>query len=112
MRALTTFLAISFVLLLTSCGGSATTEKASAEKRYELRGEVVKIDPANQVATIKHEKIGDWMDAMTMEFPIKPKTELDKLSPGDQITGTVIVNGMDYHVSDIKIVAKKAESSK
>jgi Cu/Ag efflux protein CusF len=50
------------------------------------------------------------MDAMTMEFPVKPKPEFDKLSPGDQVTGAVVVRGMDYHVTDIKVVAKKTET--
>jgi Cu/Ag efflux protein CusF len=97
-------------LLLAACGCSK--DAAAKDKRYDLRGEVIQLDAANQVATIKHEKLGDWMDAMTMEFPVKPKSEFDKLSPGVQITGVVIVNGMDYHLTDIKIIAKKAEPTK
>ena len=105
MRAQTLLVSAFSALLLLAAGCG----QAQQDKRYDLRGEIVKLDPATQVATIKHEKIGDWMDAMTMDFPVKPKPEFDKLSPGDQITGTVVVRGMDYHVTDIKVVAKKAE---
>ena len=31
-----------------------------------------------QSALIKHEKIDDWMEAMTMDFPIKDKAEFDQ----------------------------------
>jgi Cu/Ag efflux protein CusF len=109
----TRILSILFLsLLLAACGGSKDAAAAAKEKRYDLRGEVTQLDAANQVATIKHEKLGDWMDAMTMEFPVKPKSEFNKLSPGAQITGVVIVNGMDYHVTDIKVIAKKTEPAK
>jgi Cu/Ag efflux protein CusF len=104
MRTLTFALALSLVFLL-ACS-------RNEPKRYEMKGEVVKLDPASQVATVKHEKIGDWMDAMTMEFPVKPPSEFAKLSPGDQITGVVVVMGTDYHLTDIKVAGKKAENPK
>jgi protein SCO1/2 len=107
MRTPKVFLVSLVALVLLAAGGCG---QAEPEKRYQLRGEIVKLDPATQVATIQHEKIGDWMDAMTMEFPVKPKPEFDKLSPGDQVTGAVVVRGMDYHVTDIKVVAKKTET--
>ena len=101
MRALLLLLCSVFLI---SC--SSSSQKTEAEKRYDLKGEVIKLDATNQIATIKHEKIGDWMDAMTMEFPVKPKEEFDKLSAGAQIAGTVVVRGMDYYLTDIKVGTK------
>jgi Cu/Ag efflux protein CusF len=96
---------VCFVLLagLLGCGKPADQAGKKAEKRYEMRGEVIRVDEANQTANIKHEKIADWMDAMTMDFPIQPKEEFKKFKAGDRITGTVVVKDMDYYLTDIRV---------
>jgi Cu/Ag efflux protein CusF len=63
------------------------------EKRYELRGVVKSVDRTNRRATIKHEKVGDYMDAMTMPFLIKDEKALNTMRPGDQIKATLVVTG-------------------
>ena len=60
-------------------------------KEYALKGEIVSLVPQGQAANIKHEKIDGWMEAMTMEFPVKDKSEFDSLRVGDRITATVFV---------------------
>lgn len=98
--------AFAALLWLGACASPTKKEAAASEKRYPMRGEVIRVEAASQVANIKHEKIGDWMDAMTMDFPVKPKSELDKIAPGDQITGTVVVKDMDYYLTNITVVKK------
>jgi Cu/Ag efflux protein CusF len=61
------------------------------ERRYELRGTVKSVDKPNRRATIKHEKVGDYMDAMTMPFLIKDEKALNTIQPGDQIKATLVV---------------------
>jgi Cu/Ag efflux protein CusF len=61
------------------------------EKRYELRGVVRSVDRPNRRATIKHEKVGDYMDAMTMPFLIRDEKALKTMQPGDQIKATLVV---------------------
>jgi Cu/Ag efflux protein CusF len=61
------------------------------EKRYELRGVVKSVDKPNRRATIRHEKVGDYMDAMTMPFLIKDEKALNTMRPGDQIKATLVV---------------------
>jgi protein SCO1/2 len=73
------------------------------QERYPLTGEVISVDPKTQTALIKHEEIKGWMDAMTMEFPIKEKAEFEKLKPGDRITGTVFVHDLDYRLGEIQV---------
>ena len=36
-----------------------------------------------KIAAIKAGKIGDWMEAMTMEYPVKDQAEFDKLRTGE-----------------------------
>ena len=38
-----------------------------------------------------------------MEFPVKPDSEFQKLHVGDHIEGTVVVNDLNYYVTDIKV---------
>jgi len=95
--------AVIFALLalfLTACGSKPT---AAPEKHYTLTGEVVGIDPKLQTASIKHEPIKGWMEeSMTMDYPIRSKTEFAQLHPGDRITATVNVRGIDYDLTDIR----------
>lgn len=60
-------------------------------RRYEIKGIVKSLDKANHTATIQHEKIGDYMDAMTMPFAVKDDQAFKAMEPGDQITGTLVV---------------------
>jgi Cu/Ag efflux protein CusF len=78
---------------------------APAEERYQMSGEVIRLDAEARTATIKHEEIEGWMDAMTMDFPIR-ENEFGKLSPGDVIEATVFVQGYDFEVGDVKVVRK------
>ena len=68
---------------------------------YQMRGEVIQIDPSAQLATIKGEEIQGWMPAMTMEYPIKDKQEFQKLKAGEQIQAKVIVQGADYWLANV-----------
>ena len=68
---------------------------------YQLRGEVIRVDPSAQLATVKGEEIRGWMPAMTMEYPIKDKQEFQKLKVGEQIQAEVLVQGTDYWLAAV-----------
>jgi protein SCO1/2 len=95
---------ISFVLAptvsATSC--SENRERAASEKHYKMAGVVLALDPKLQTAKIKHGPIEGWMEAMTMDYPIRSKSELNQLHVGDHITATVNVRGTDYDLTGIK----------
>lgn len=60
------------------------------ERRYDFTGYVKSVDKANRRATIKHEKVGDLMEPMTMAFVIKDAKALSEMEPGDQIKATLV----------------------
>ncbi len=66
-----------------------------------MRGEVVSLDPAGQLATVKHGKIEGWMEAMSMEYPIKDQQEFVKLKVGEKIQAKISVQGTDYWISAV-----------
>ncbi|HEY8460006.1 MAG TPA: copper-binding protein [Blastocatellia bacterium] len=77
------------------------------QNRYELRGVVQSVDKAKKRATIKHEKVGDLMDAMTMPFLIKDERALNEMGPGDQIKATLVTTGDGgMWLEKITIIAK------
>jgi Cu/Ag efflux protein CusF len=96
-----TILLLALLFALTGCGEKEQT------RRYAMQGEVKSLDAAAGTATISHGKIGDWMGAMTMEYPVKPDAELQKLHVGDRIEATVVVNDLKYYVTDVKVVPKQ-----
>jgi Cu/Ag efflux protein CusF len=77
------------------------------ERRYELRGVVKSVDKPNRRATIKHEKVGAYMDAMTMPFLIKDEKALNTIQPGDQIKATLVVtNDGGLWLENIAVTSK------
>ena len=102
MTRRTVLLITVWTLALAGCGAKA------AEKRYPMEGDVVALDPASKTATIKAGKIGDWMEAMTMEYPVKPDSEFAKLQAGAHIKATVVVEDEKYYVTGIELTAPAA----
>ena len=92
---------LSVLLMLAGCA-----PKKTVEKRYPMQGEIMALDASAHTATIAAGKIGDWMEAMTMEYPVKPDAEFQKLHVGDRIEATVVVGDPMYYVTEIKIAHK------
>jgi len=86
------------ILLLAFALCACKASKPPVE-RFKLDGVVVSLDPQAHIAKIKGEKIEGWMDAMTMEYPVKDG--FDTLHVGDRITATVFVQGLDYSLGEI-----------
>ena len=97
------------ILLLTACQTSEQKETASTgAKRYKLEGKVVSVDKANKKAEIDHKPVEDYMDAMTMSFPIRADWVWDELKPGAEIKAELVVDESakePYWLENIGIIA-------
>src|SRR4051812_19423193 len=91
--------ALLLVLSLLTLSCSKKTETGEPEKHYKMTGVVLGLDPKLQTANIKHGPISGWMEEMTMDYPIRSKTEFSKMQVGDHITATVNVRGTDYDLT-------------
>ena len=98
---------ISVVLCLLAALAACSSKPAAGTKRYPMQGEIKALDTTAKTATITHGKIGDWMDAMTMEYYVKPDAEFQKLHVGDRIEATVVVNDLSYYVTNVKVLPKQ-----
>ena len=95
---------ITAALVLAAC---AAKQQEPQEKRYAMQGEIKALDPAAKTANINAGKIEGWMEAMTMEYPVKPDADFAKLHVGDSIQATVVVNDVKYYVTDVKVLPKQ-----
>lgn len=91
------------LLALTLLVGCHKTSTQPAAKRYHLKGKIVSIDQPAKMANIDAEAIPDFMDAMTMPYPVKPEAELARLHPGDAITADVVVQDDSAWLENIVI---------
>jgi protein SCO1/2 len=78
-----------FIGLLSLAAASCST--GEPPRRYEMKGQILAIDAARQVVTIKHDDIVGFMPAMTMPFPVTPPSLLAGRVPGDLVTATLEV---------------------
>ena len=95
-------LALFIVSLLAGCSKPAPQTPANL-KRYRLTGRVVSTDKRASSVMIDGDDIPGFMAAMTMPYTVKDAAVLDKLSPGDQITADIVVQGDDSWLENIVI---------
>jgi protein SCO1 len=76
---------------------------ASAEaKRYPLRGVIRKVDVGKREITVEHEAVPDYMDAMTMDFPVRDDPQVfEILHVGDRVEARLVVDRGDYWLEQI-----------
>jgi protein SCO1/2 len=93
MRNAILFLFAAVLFLACKPAEVANTNSASsAAKRYDLKGKVVSVNKAAKKATIEHEAIDGFMEAMTMEFPIHEYWVWDELKPGVEVHAELVVD--------------------
>lgn len=88
----------------TACNRAAEPAQKSNEpvRQYSMRGSVIRLDSQDRIATIKNEKIEGWMEAMTMDFPVKDPADFAKLHPGETVRATLFVQGLEYWVGNVR----------
>lgn len=70
---------------------TGATQPAGDLKTFPIRGKVVSVDAGKGSVTLDHEAIPGFMEAMTMPYPLKDKSLVSELHPGDRITATLLV---------------------
>ena len=96
------------ILLFTACQKTETApvQNASADaKHFPFKGTVVSVDKAKKTATLKHDEIPGYMDAMTMAFPIKDDWVWEDLSPGADIQADLVVDKDNFWLEHLAISA-------
>jgi protein SCO1/2 len=94
---------------LVSCSENNSSPAPSPEAKasqtttqiFAAKGVVKELQPAGRTVVIKHEKIADYMPAMTMPFEVNNTNELAGLKPGDEVSFRLLVTQKDSWVDQI-----------
>src|SRR6266542_3902983 len=92
-------LGLCLAFSLSACG-------KSDERTFTLQGQVLSLEPARKLLTVKHEEIKGFMPAMTMPYEVRDTRLLDGLAPGDLINATLFVVSNGAYLSAIKKVGQ------
>jgi len=101
-KALMCFLCL-FVAILSSC--------RSNEKRFELKGKIVAVEPEKHQVTVSHEDIKGYMPGMTMPFTVRDRIDLKELGPNDTLTATLVVDGSHTWLEDLIVTRVSTDAS-
>jgi protein SCO1/2 len=85
-KVLLCFLCLFVAILAYSC-------KRSNERRYELTGKIVAVEPDKHQVTVAHDEIAGYMPAMTMPYTVRDQIDLKELGPNDTLSATLVVDG-------------------
>ena len=90
---------IAAVLVSVVLGGALHAQ----DKRYSVRGMVLRVDPSTRTFTVSHEAIDGLMSAMIMPFEVRDARELTPLAPGALVDFTLIVGARAGYAADIRV---------
>lgn len=100
------FLLILFCVLIFSACQKPQAQTASPEaKHFKLKGKIVAVDKAKKKATVAHDAIAGYMDAMTMEFPVKDDFVLNDLTKDADIRADLIVDKDAFWLENFQITS-------
>lgn len=75
----------------------------AAEREYAVKGMVISVDPAGKWFGVSHERIADFMDAMTMPFEVRRREDLQGVVPGAIVEFTLVVGEKTAYATRIVV---------
>jgi protein SCO1/2 len=88
-------LTLAVALFLISCA-------CSRARQYELRGQVLAVDPSRRELTIRHQDIRGFMPGMTMPFEVRDTRLLEESEVGDLVTATLVVDDNRAYLTNVQ----------
>ena len=102
---------VTVALLICLGVVSCKRHNSGNEKRFDLKGTVVSVEPDKHLVTISHEEVKDYMPAMTMPFALRDNYYLQILAAGDQINATLVVDGSQSWLENVMITRESVDPS-
>ena len=94
----------SLVLLLLACAKAEKPLSEPGEKLYTLKGTILSRDASDNSVRVDHEAIPGFMEAMTMDYPVRG-AKVGELPPDKaKIEARLHVNDDKYWITDVKRV--------
>jgi len=102
---------IIIVLLLIVTNALSCRRQPTNEKRFDLKGKVLAVEPDKHLVTIAHEDIKDYMPGMTMPFTDPDDADFQFLAAGDEIAAILVVDGAHSWLENVQITKESADPS-
>ena len=83
--------------------GALSAVAAAQDKRYAVRGMVLRVDPATRTFVVSHEAIDGLMSAMIMPFEVRDARDLTALAPGAIVEFALVVGREAGYATDIRV---------
>jgi protein SCO1 len=91
--------------------GTGSTAVDTNRQVFEVKGLVKELKPNGKTAVIAHEEIPNYMEAMTMDFDVKDKRELQGIAAGDSIQFRMVVTKDDGWIENVRKVPSTAPTN-
>ena len=88
---------VALLAIIAACSGG---------RGYELRGQIVAVDPARQELTVKHEDIKGFMPGMTMPFKVRDGRAMAGRTPGELIRARLVIEGAAGYLESITVTGR------
>lgn len=95
-------LLVAVVMCGVMCGALSAVAVAQ-DKRYAVRGMVLRVDPATRTFVVSHEAIDGLMSAMIMPFEVRDARDLTPLAPGAIVEFALVVGPRAGYATDIRV---------
>ena len=95
---------IAALLLAVACAAEKKEKPLSepGEKLYAMNGRVVGREPRTNSLTIDHKEIPGFMEAMTMEYPVRGAEVATLPANNAEIAAKLHVTERSYWLTDVK----------
>jgi protein SCO1/2 len=74
------------------------------DKRYTVRGMVLRVDAASRTFVVSHEAIEGLMSAMIMPFEVRDAAELAPIAPGTLVEFTLVISQQAGYAADVRVL--------
>jgi len=105
------FAIILILLIAIAFSGGCRRHDSSNEKRFDLKGKVVAVEPDKHLVTVAHEAIKNYMPGMTMPFMLPDEATLGYLASGDEINATLVVDRSQSWLENVVITRQSTDTS-
>ena len=94
------------IAILTALTLAVACSRTPEPRRYEVRGQILGVDPQKQEVLMKHEDIPGFMPAMTMFYKVQDPKLLEGKQAGDLVTATLVVEEVNHYLSTLNTTGR------